>query len=326
MYDKLVEIIRQNFNIEIIMIKKIADHGAKVYLLESATEKYALKEMGSEDKLETEGELIDHLISKGIKVPYIYRTITGSHVFIDNGLQYILYEYIEGTMIDLNSAPDWFLTKSAQTLGQIQSALKDYKHVPSKGFGQDFFTEEKYVKSELYITDKIKQAEEKNDASLIMALKERLKHIKRVSGFKFDCDKFTYVVTHGDFYINQVIVRDGELVTIDWTWPGYIPACFEVLMSYTYAAPECKGGVIEIDKFIPYLNEYLKYAPIRLNRYDLKMMPYFLYHYCIFCSFTPPYDDLSFDYYKIANLTDNLANWLYENVDALSNDLCALEA
>lgn len=290
-------------------------------MLESATEKYALKQMNSETNLENEYELIDHLISKGIRVPKIYRTISGSHIVSDNVLQYILYEFIEGTVIELNTAPDWFLTKSAQTLGQIQNALKDYEHLPPIGFGQDFFSKEKYIKGEKYILNKLKQAEEKNDSSLIIALNERLKHIKRVSCFEFDCNKLTYVITHGDFYINQTIVRNGELVTLDWTHPGYLLACFEVLMSYTYAAPECKNGVIDIAKFTPYLSEYLKYAPVILNSYDLKMMPYFLYHYCIFCSFTPPYDDLPEDYFKIANLTDNLANWLYDNVDYLSNVL-----
>ncbi len=325
MHDQLAQLIKQNFDKEIIMIKRIADHGTtKVYLLESATEKYALKEMGLNDNLENESELMEHLIGKGISVPKIYPTISGSHVFTDNELQYILYEFIEGTMIELNAAPDWFLTKSARTLGQIQNALKDYKRIPPVGFGQDFFSKEKYIRGEQYILDKIKQAEDKNDVSLAIALNERLKHIKRVSCFAFDCDKLTYVVTHGDFYVNQIIVRDGELVVIDWTHPGNVLACFEVLMSYTYAAPECKDGVIDITKFEPYLNEYLKYAPIKLNRYDLKMMPYFIYHYCIFCSFTPPYDDLPIDYFKIAKLTDNLANWLFNNVDILSRDLCKL--
>lgn len=324
MQDNLLGLIKVNFGLDIIMIKTIADHGAKVYLLESATKKYALKEMGPDEKLENESELIEHLIGKGIRVPKIYRTITGSHVFCNNGLQYILYEFIEGTMVDLNSAPDWFLIQSAQTLGQIQNALTDYSRVPPIGFGQDFFSEEKYSKVEQHILIRISQAEEENDIPLAMALKERLKHIKRVACFEFDCDKLTYVVTHGDFYVNQIIVRDGELVTMDWTHPGNLLACFEVLMSYAYAAPECKDGVIDIDKFKPYLSEYLKYAPVSLNRYDMKMMPYFLYHYCVFCSFTPPYDDLPIDYYKIAKLTDHLANWLYDHVDALSQSLCEL--
>ena len=324
MYNHLVQLIKQNYNIEVIDVEVIARHGATVYLLESTNEKYALKEMGMDDKLEGEGKLIECLINKGVSVPKIYHTIAGNHVFTDNGLQYILYEFIDGETIDLNAAPNWFLIKSAQTLGQIQDALKDCKPL-STGFSQNFFAKEKYTWGEQSIKDKIKQAEEKKDTALAMALNERLKHIKRVSRFDFDCDKLTYVNTHGDFYTNQIIVRGEELVTIDWTGgPSCSLACFEVLMSYTYAAPDCKDGVIDIEKFKPYLSEYLKYAPIKLSQYDLKMMPYFLYHYCIFCSFTPPYDDLSDDYHKIANLTDNLANWLYDNVDILSQDLCSV--
>jgi len=224
-------------------------------------------------------------------------------------------------MYELNTAPDWFLTKQAHTLGQIQDALKDYTQLPF-AFEQDYFSKEKYINGEKSIFDKIKHAEEKSDTTLVAALNEHLKHIKRVSSFEFDCDKLTYVNTHGDLYTNQIIVRDDELVVIDWTHPGCTLACFEVMFSYVYAAPECKDGVIDIEKFKPILNEYLKYT--KLNRYDLKMMPYFIYDYHVFCSFTPPYDDLPPDYLKIAHLQDNLLNWLYDNVENLSNKLLDL--
>jgi len=323
MFNDLIRLIEQNYGIEITNIEIFVDHtNSKVYLIETLTEKYALKEMGENKELENESLLNKHLISKGVKVPKVYNTTTGGHIVFDNGLMYVLYEFIDGKMYDLNTAPDWYIIKQVQTLGQIQEALKDYNFTNTPvgaGFQQDFFKNEKYIHGEKSILKKIKQAEEKNDTALIAALNERLKHIKRVSCFEFDCEKLTYVNTHGDLYINQIIVRDNELVVIDWTHPGRSLACFEVLMSYLYAAPECKNGVIDIEKFKPILNEYLKYTS--LNRYDLEMMPYFIYHYCIFCSFTPPYDDLPPDYYKIAHLTDNVANWLYDNVEKLSNEL-----
>ena len=326
MHNNLVQLIQQNFNIEIVNIELIADHtgnnDSKVYLAESASEKYVLKGMPRNYKLDDESSLMSHLIGKGIKVPKIYHTKTGHHIFTDNGLQYILYEFIEGTTFDLNTAPDWFLAKSAQTLGRIHNALTDYKQMPIE-IGPEIFSKEELASEEQYIADKLKQAEEKNDAVLITALHERLRHMEKVSCFEFDCDKFTYVNSHGDFYANQVIVKDGEFVVIDWTQAGYTPACFEVLISYTYAAPECKDGVIDTAKFKPYLDEYLKYAPFELAHYDLKMMPYLLYHHCAFWSFAPPYCDLPEEYKKIAGLTDNLANWLYNNIDVLSKDLCS---
>jgi len=326
MYDILTQLIEQNYGIKVAKIEVLVDHtDSRVYFLESITEKYALKEMGENTELENESLLNKHLINKGVKVPKVYNTKAGNHIVYHDGLMYVLYEFIEGKIYDLNTAPDWYLIKQVQTLGKIQRSLKEYKFTQFPmvaGFQQDFFKNEKYINAEKSIIEKIKQAEEKKDTALVAALYERLKHIKRVSLFEFDCAKLTYVNTHGDLYINQIIVRDGELIVIDWTHPGRSLACFEVLMSYTYAAPECKGGVIDIEKFKPILNEYLKYT--ELNSYDLKMMPYFIYHYCIFCSFTPPYDDLPEDYYKIAHLTDNLANWLHDNVENLSNELSIL--
>ena len=327
MYNHIFQLLQHNFNMNIVNIEIITDHtnnnDSKVYLVETATEKYVLKEMGPDDKLEDESKLISHLLSKGIKVPKIYHTNAGHHIITAGGLQHTLYEFIEGTILGLNTAPDWFLLKSAQTLGRIHSALHDYKHMPIE-IGPEIFSEEELASEEQFISDRLAKAEERNDVPLAMALHERLKHIKRVSGFKFDCSKFTYVNTHGDFFINQIIVKEDDFVTIDWTQFGRNPACFEVLISYTYAAPECKSGAIDIVKFKPYLDEYQKYAPFKLTHYDLKMMPCLLYHHCAFWSFAPPYDDLPDEYKKIANLTDNLANWLYDNVNVLSGDLLYL--
>ena len=325
MYNHITQLIQQNFNINVVNVQLITDHtdnnDSKVYLIESPSDKYVLKEMPPDDKLEDESNLMSHLMSKGVKVPKIYRTNAGNHIFVGGDLQYTLYEFIEGITFDLNTVPDWALTKSAQTLGRIHSALVDYKPMPIE-IGPEYFSEEELASEEQFITDKLNHAIESNDSLLIAALHERLKHIRKVSQFKFDCEKFTYVNTHGDFYINQIIVKDGEFVTIDWTQFGRNPACFEVLISYTYAAPECKEGAINISKLKPYIDEYLQYAPFKLTQYDLKMMPYLLYHHCAFWSFAPPYDGLPEEYRKIARLTDSLANWLYDNVDTLSRDLC----
>jgi len=325
-YNELVQVINRNFCLDIISIRVLVDHTySKVYLLESAADKYVLKEMGegNYDKIEGESDLTGFLVRKGIRVPKIYHAASGGHVVFYNGYIYVLYEFIDGTSFALNTAPGWFLEKSAQTLGQIQHALKEYKRLPLQ-FGSNFFVSEKYDRVSKSIDEKMALAAEKRDAALAAALAERLSHIKRVSRFEFDCGKFTYVNTHGDFYINQVIVRDGELYTIDWSNPHYLPACFEVMMSYAYAAPESIDGSIDIERFSRYYYEYLRRARITLSDYDLKIMPYFIYYYCIFCSFTPPYGDLPDDYYEIANFTDRLANWLFHNVDDLSAELTRL--
>jgi len=69
---------------------------------------------------------------------------------------------------------------------------------------------------------------------------------------------------------------------------------------------------------------YTDAAQLIEHHYGIKMMPYFMYHYCVFCSFTPPYEDLPTDYFNIAQLTDKVANRLYSNVEKLSGELMAL--
>ena len=134
MFRHLVTLLQHHFSMEDIRIELLADHTAnndsKVYSIQASSEKYVLKEMLPDDSVKDEGNLIAHLLSKGIKVPKIYHTNSGDATFIHDGFLYILYEFIEGTAFDLNTAPPWALNKSAQTLGQIHSALYDYKEMP----------------------------------------------------------------------------------------------------------------------------------------------------------------------------------------------------
>ena len=76
-HESLIQLIELNYSVKITNIKILIDHTySKVYLLESPTGKYALKEMGENRGLEDEGLLNKHLISNGIKVPKIYCTTT----------------------------------------------------------------------------------------------------------------------------------------------------------------------------------------------------------------------------------------------------------
>ncbi|MCL2664014.1 MAG: phosphotransferase [Defluviitaleaceae bacterium] len=327
MSNTAAEIIENKYEKKIINAKIIADHGfSQVYLIETPAEKFALKVVGetNPDFYENEHELVYFLMSNGISVPKIFPAADGNFFVRVNGSAYVLYEYIEGTTFGLNSAPDWFLTEQARLTGKIQTALKHYGDTShDKSFGQDSFSSEGFERAKKNIAAKINGAEEKNDKLLAAALRERSRHIETVSGFRFDCGRLTYVPSHGDLYINHfLLARRGDLVVIDWARPKHWPACFEIFMSYVYAAPECKSGEIDAKKFAPVLREFLNFT--ELNLYDLQTMPFFLYFYCVFCSFTPPYDNLPEDYKKIAALTDNLANWLQVNAETLSGELAGL--
>ena len=296
---------------------------SKIFLVETKTGKYVLKEVNSDflSHPENEGALLEYLYSHGINVARIIKTKDNEYIFSDGEKQFHLQEFVDGDIISLNTASDWYLRKSAQMLGQIQSILSGYNKLPVL-FDEDFLSESTVLKVKQSIMDSLKHAEKESKTSLVIDLNKRLKHIEKIARFEFDINKLTYSNSHGDYYVNQIITHNQEFTVIDWTGACFLPVCFEVMMSYTYADPSCKDGTIHIERFKTYLDEYLKYFP--LSGYDLKMMPYFYYYQLCTCNFMPPYDELPNDYLQIAELCDNLMDWLYINVDKLSNDLCKI--
>ena len=317
-----MHIVKDNFGIKAEKIQLLVNHsGSVTYLVSAKYGKYVLKRTGHNGHGESGGLLAEYLHSNGIKVAKFFQTTDGKYAFYDEHYQYTLQEFIHGQQLQLNTAPDWFMSKYVQTLGQIQNVLKDYKLPPAAYYNwPKWLTSKQPMEDhEKAIGEKITKARKTGDFSLVAALNRRLQHIRRVAAFDIDPGKLTHVNSHGDYYINQVIVRDGELFVIDWDSGGHAPACFEVMIAFTYADPVCKTGVIDIARYWPFLREFLKYTA--LSGYDIKMMPYFAYRYSCFCQFTPPYNSLSDDYLQIAMLSDTLMDWLYDNVDILSAQL-----
>lgn len=320
----LTEIITANYDLEIQNIKRLDEHfGTEIFLIEASCGQYLLKTLPLDrENTENEGRITEYLHQNGVPVAKFLKTIHGAYISKTTEKQFHIQEFIEGETLAVNTAPDWFLEKSAQMLGKIQRVLKDYPKLPTS-FDGDFFQKSTAFGAKQFYTDKLESAVETKDKQLQQEIEEKLKHIERVSTFSFDVSKLTYVNSHGDYYIGQIIVSNRDLVVIDWTSASFLPACFEVFMSYTYADPLCCNGEICTQKFKKYWNEYLKHSSFILNDYDIKMMPYFLYYYLCFCSFTPPYSEIPNTYKAINTLSNNLMNWLYENVDRISTELFA---
>lgn len=317
----LNKLIQKNYNIIPRNIKLISDHpDAKVYIVESVNKKYILKCMPIySQSIINEGELIDFLYHEGVNVARIRKTNNNNYMFQDGQLQYHMQEYIVGKVFDLNCAPDWFMFKSAQCLGKIHKTLRKFEKLPDGFFSPDFFHEGALIDAKHSYLATLEQAQRHHDLEVITDLNDRLKHLDRLSTFSFDLNRLTYSNSHGDFYVSQVINNQNRFTVIDWTNACYLPACWEVMMSFTYADPSCKDGQIDIARFKLYLNEYLKYFP--LSDYDISIMPYLYYYQLGTCNYYDPYDDLPEEYLRIAKLATNLMRWFYVNVDDFSKAL-----
>lgn len=314
------ELIRRHFGLDVQDLQLLADHlDRKIYLAQTSAGDFVVKSFDEpQENVETEGAVTQYLADHGIHVAQLRRADTGRYLVGSDGLYISVQPFVQGEILPLNGAPDWYLKRSAELLGQIHAVLGDYPRLPVL-FDEAFLSRELLMMKQAEYDDLLGQdaiAHDRDTASLIAA---RKRHLGKLATVDFDLSRLTRCNSHADFYISQTLVNGHELTVIDWTDASYVPVCFETIMSYTYADPVCKNGAIDAARLCEYLRSYMGHAP--LTRYDLEMMPHFYFFQLNTCCFTPPYDDLPEDYLRIALLCDKLMAWLYEHADELSAEL-----
>lgn len=314
------KLIADNYTIELKKLKLIDEHfGTEIYLAETNKGKYIIKTMPYNiEGMENEGFITDFLLNNNIKVAKLLKTKDGGYVVKKNGRGVHVQEFINGTTLNINTAPEWFLEKSADILGRINAVLKNYGELPIN-FGADFFCKNNINGTKQHYSQMLGEAAEQNNVSLIPLLEKRLQHLERMLSFDIDANKLTYSNSHGDFWLSQIIENDTQLTVIDWTSACRLPICLEIMYSYVTADPECANGTIHYDRLKRYIGCYSKH--FQLNAYEIKMMPYIFYHQQIMCHYPPPYDAVPDTYKPICALINKFTDWLFENVDILSAKL-----
>jgi aminoglycoside phosphotransferase (APT) family kinase protein len=207
---------------------------------------------------------------------------------------------------------------SARILGRVHTVLQDYDELRTN-FGGDFFRKENALERKQYFIHQLNKVINTESASLNIALRERIKHLERVSAFDIEPEKLTYANSHGDFHIGQIIVKDRKTTVIDWTLACKMPVSLEVMMSYVFADPECKRGRISGDGLKKYIEHYSQH--FHLNDYDIMIMPRLFYFQQIMCHYPPPYDSIPDTYKQVCSLINSFTGWLYQNTEMLERDL-----
>ena len=300
--------------------------GSDTFFVTCTDGKYVVKYPASSEINHPEAEpvLCEYLLEKEIPVCQFLRNKEGHFLTTDeSGRLFHVQRFIEGKMYDLNTAPDWLLTESAQMLGKIHTALRDYQEL-SVGIGADFFeymtpdrASESYKKS-LVI------AESRGDTEIAADLRYRIYLMQRFPAYEFDLEKLTCCATHGDYFISQIICGKRKInAVIDWTTACVHPVVWEIVRSYIYAAPSCKEGQIDMDEFLRYVAEYREFAP--LNEYDLLCMARLFYYQIAVCDYYGQYYASTADnrhiYLHQAVFSTKLLCWLDDHVETLTAKL-----
>ena len=321
------KLLKSHYGLELLSMEK-SDLGAgsDTFFVVCSDGKYVVKYPASSEinHPEAEPELCEYLLQKCIPVcQFLWNKAGGFLTADEKGRQFHVQRFIEGIVYDLNTAPDWLLVESAQMLGKIHAALRDYQELPV-GIGADFF---KYMTPDRALESYKKSltiAESQNDAETIKDLQYHIDLMQRFPAYEFDLGRLTCCATHGDYFISQIICGDEKInAVIDWTTACVHPVIWEIVRSFVYAAPSCKDGQIDMDEFLRYVAEYRKFAP--LNEYDLLCMARLFYYQIAVCDYYGQYYTSRADNRRIylhqAVFSTKLLRWLDDHVETLTAKL-----
>lgn len=103
-----------------------------------------------------------------------------------------------------------------------------------------------------------------------------------------------------------------------------MPIRLDVITSYAFSSPTCAAGEIDADGLKKCIKQFTEKFP--LTEYDIKTLPYVLYYWHCMCNYrSDELGDISNSYKAIAKLINNFLNWLYNNVEELSEHLLELQ-
>jgi Ser/Thr protein kinase RdoA (MazF antagonist) len=320
-------IIYDNYDIGTIkQIKPILEGASsECFHITTENDEYLFKDiemifMNHPDKEPLINEL---LLQKAIPVSKFYRTKDNKYLLEALGHTFHLQSFIQGKILQANTAPEWFMEQSAIMLGKIHKTLETFPLL-SPGIGEDFFKfitpEEAKVSYEKSLAMAIKYNEKQN----IIDLEYRIKLLDKIKDIHLEMDKFTYKNTHGDYFISQILCGEHSInAVIDFTSACVHPACWELIRSYSYADPKCAYGHIDYNSLEKYILNYMKYG--ELNSYDIKMMPYLYYYQLSVCNYFSQYYESNNSNRNVlceyAHWSTLLCRWFEENIEELSNKL-----
>lgn len=268
--------------------------------------------------------LINSILSEnGVPVSKFYKTKEGEYLVEHLGHTFHLQSFIKGEILAANTAPEWFMEESAVMLGKIHKSLEGFPLL-SNGIGEDFFRFVNPENAKASYKKSLEMALKYNEKQNIIDIEYRIKLLEKIKDIKLEMDKFTYKNTHGDYFISQILCGENSInAIIDFTSACVHPACWELIRSYSYADPKCSYGNIDYDNLEKYIRNYMKYG--KLNKYDIRMMPYLYYYQLAVCDYFSQYYESGNSNKEVlcyyAHFSTLLCRWFEANVVELSNKL-----
>lgn len=324
--DTIISIIKEKYAISIFNIKKLNRGSANLYSLNN--DLYILKEFQSkytQDEINKEIAVINHLKKDGLSVIKYIRTIAGDYSFLYKGKIVILQEFIDGYTMESNTASYDQMIESARELGKITKSLKALEFKLPTNDITSWYSAETLDESIGKHKELLNKLKENSKTHIKKDLQEKIKMLEYAKN-NYNLAEMTNLSvmnTHGDYSVLQFIYKDGKIkAIIDFVSACKMPIVWEIIRSYSYIDSKAKKGTIDINNLIDYTKEFTKY--VKLNKYDIKYMPYLYliqlltstYGYKQYISDNSKEDLLQFAYFRT-----NLAKYLFNNASLIATSL-----
>lgn len=274
--ETIIKTIKEKYDITIFSIEKLDRGSANLFSLNN--KEYILKEFQSkysEDEINKEIEIINHLKNDNILVPEYIPTIDNHFSFIYQKRVVVLQKYIDGYIIESNTGSYDQMIESAKVLGEMVKSLETLRiELPSNNVSSwyDLATLDESIQKH---KDLLKKVDGKYKEKITTDLKGKISMLEYVKdNFNFEGMKnLTLMNTHGDYSVLQFIYKDNKIkAVIDFVAACKMPIVWEVIRSYSYIDSNAKGGRIDVNNLVNYVKEFSKY--VKLNIYDIEYMPY----------------------------------------------------
>ncbi|MCL2445377.1 MAG: phosphotransferase [Oscillospiraceae bacterium] len=259
----LRQFLRQEYALEIIEISVIPQGSACLFLALCADEqRYVIKEYqrGFDSRaVHREASLCDFLREKGLPTARFIPTHSGEMASTNQGRQVTVHAYIQGDAPQSHSATPWLMQASAQLLGKIHWAMRELPDMQQQ-FSPAWAAADKIpAKQQEYrlLLAKAECLEHSQSERIAEDLRFRLSALNWLAAQPNVTEGLTYVNTHGDYSIHQLLTKDGYIVAVlDFVGACRLPAAWEVIRSFSLADPQCANGALPADRLEAYVDAY----------------------------------------------------------------------
>jgi Ser/Thr protein kinase RdoA (MazF antagonist) len=174
-------------------------------------------------------------------------------------------EYIKGDAPDQNCAMPWLMVASARLLGKLHRVLRDFPPM-RKEFTSAWAAPERIPEKRREYEALLAKAECLEDprAGRIAAdLRFKLVGLDWLAAQPPVTKGLTYVNTHGDYNIGQLLTEEGEIVAVlDFAGACRLPAVWEVIRSFSLGDPACADGALPPERLEAYTDAYEAEFPL----------------------------------------------------------------